>query len=347
MTIATRIPVVLLCAIFLVPAHGWACDVCAVYTATELREARVGLRLGVAEQLTNFTTLQDGGREIPNPARERLTSSITQLIAGYNVTPRFGLQLTLPIISRTYRRLEEGGVVHGDETGIGDMSIVGNWLALSRVSEQSVLRISLLGGLKLPSGDSGRLAEESEEGHHHASATRRGPSISPRHTGGDPPGGGDSPADAEPVSGIHGHDLALGSGSVDGIVGGQIFFSWQRLFVSAWGQYAVRTEGDFDYTYANDLTWSGGPGVLALLTHHYTLGVQALLTGETKGKDDLDGVPADDTGITALYVGPGFTFTWGTSLGAEIAADLPVVQNNTSVQIVADYRLRGGLTWRF
>ena len=85
----------------------------------------------------------------------------------------------------------------------------------------------------------------------------------------------------------------------------------------------------------------------ALLTHRYSLGLQAVLSGETKGKDTQRGERLADTGITALYVGPGLTFTWGTSLAADVAFDLPAVQDNTAVQIVPDYRVRGGLTWRF
>ena len=61
-------------------------------------------------------------------------------------------------------------------------------------------------------------------------------------------------------SGVHGHDLALGSGSFDGIVGTGIYTRWTRAFFNASMQYAIRTKGDFDYQYANDLTWFGGPG---------------------------------------------------------------------------------------
>ena len=93
--------------------------------------------------------------------------------------------------------------------------------------------------------------------------------------------------------------------------------------------------------------WLGGPGFYALVTHQYSLGVQAVLSGETKGLDTQQGQRLDDTGITALYVGPGFGFTWGTSLAADVTVDLPAIQDNTSVQIVPNYRLRGGLTWRF
>ena len=106
-------------------ARAHACDVCAVYTAIELRESGPGLRLGVAEQFTRFTTQKEDGDQIPNPAGERLTSSITQVIAGYNFTPRLGVQLGLPLISRTFSRLEEGRLVDDDETDVGELTLVG------------------------------------------------------------------------------------------------------------------------------------------------------------------------------------------------------------------------------
>jgi hypothetical protein len=325
-----------------------ACDICAVYTATEMGESRTGFRLGLAEQYTNFNTIRRDGHEIDNVANERVNSSITQVVLGYGITPRFGLQLTLPIISRQFRRLHDGRIEHGDESGVGDLSLIGNLVAYSDVTADTVFRFSVLGGLKLPTGDSARLAEELEEGGHGKAALRtasvRG--IRPRHAAA-PTAGDGVGSEAALVSGVHGHDLALGSGSVDGIIGASVFWSWRRFFVTAATQFAIRGEGDFDYQFAHDLTWLGGPGVFALLSHQYSLGVQAVLSGETKGKDTQQGVRADDTGITALYVGPGFNLTWGTSLAADVALDLPAVQNNTSVQIVPDYRIRGGVTWRF
>jgi hypothetical protein len=317
-----------------VPAH--ACDLCAIYTATELRESRPGIHVGVAEQYTDYPRLQESGHDVDNPANERLQSSITQLLVGYTFTPRLAVQVNLPVIAREYHRLEQTGVVDGNVNGIGDLSLVGNVTAYSKVMENSLVRLDLLGGLKLPSGNSHRLKEELTEPHHDGS----GASLSvARHAG--------DPDDGEIMSGIHGHDLALGSGSVDGIIGAQFFGSWRRAFFSAAIQYALRTEGDFDYEYANDLMWSGGPGAFVLLHHEYTLGMQAMFTGESKGKDALDGEEMDDTAITALYLGPALTFTWSSSLAAEFAVDLPVIQNNSALQIVPDYRLRGGVTWSF
>ena len=96
--------------------------------------------------------------------------------------------------AREFRRQEAGGIVNGDESGLGDLSLLGSWAAYIGVTENTITRLTLLGGLKLPSGNSRRLKEELRESD-------------------------------EVESGIHGHDLALGSGSVDGIVGAQLFWS--------------------------------------------------------------------------------------------------------------------------
>jgi hypothetical protein len=316
-----------------------ACDVCAIYIATEVSQGRTGFRAGLGQQYTDFGTEQLNGHPIPSFG-EYLNSSITQFLLGYQFTDRFGVQLNIPFIARTFRRLEDGRLVNGDAIGAGDLSLTGTLLAFDRATERSVLLVHLLGGLKLPSGNPDLLAEELEPESQPALASAlRG---IPAHDtgGGDHHGGGRA-------SGIHGHDLALGSGSVDGILGASVYWSLDRFFLSAATQWAVRREGAFEYRYANDLTWLGGPGWYPLLHHDYTLGLQAVLSGETKGKDTQAGKRLDDTGITALYLGPALRFTWGTQLSVELAGDLPLLQNNTALQIVPNFRFRGGVVWRF
>ncbi len=92
----------------------------------------------------------------------------------------------------------------------------------------------------------------------------------------------------------------------------------------------ARNEGAYEYRFANDLLFAGGPGAYllagdALLGEPYTLRAQALFSGETKGNDVVGDTHRTDTGVTGLYLGPAFAFGWGTHLGAEIAADLPVL----------------------
>jgi hypothetical protein len=146
---------------------------------------------------------------------------------------------------------------------------------------------------------------------------------------------------------VHGHDLTLGSGSVDGLVGLSMFTSWRRWFVTADMQYTIRSEGDYNYRYANDLVWNAGPGLFVLLDHDRTLGVQFNVSGEAKGKDENHGARAEDTGVVSVYMGPAATFIWSHRLTAKLGVDLPVYQDNTALQLVPDVRVRAGATWWF
>src|SRR5690606_6617939 len=151
----------------------------------------------------------------------------TQFLLGWQFTDRIGVQLALPLVARSYRRVEDGNrIVHGDPTGLGDMSLVGTVLAYSRATDASVLRLSVLGGIKFPTGDPDLLAEELQEPVTAVRARRlRGET---HHDSG--------PSHHEPgriPSGVHGHDLALGSGSFDGIVGALAYWDYGRFFVNA------------------------------------------------------------------------------------------------------------------
>jgi hypothetical protein len=324
-------------------ARAAACDICAVYTATEQREAQPGFWLGVAEQYSHFGTELQGGHEVTLPAKEHMDSSVTQFVLGYTFTPRLWLQLNIPYIYRSFTRIHDHELQSGTVSGIGDMSLLGDFLAYSTIVGDALFRFSTLGGIKFPTGDPSELGEEFVEPT--IAQIRRATSAAQRT---ETHAAARAPSDLLPLEGgLHGHDLALGSGSFDGIVGGQIFWSWHRAFVAAGMQYAIRSTGAFDYRYANDLTWVGGPGWYLLLEHDHTLGLQAVLSGETKGNDTQQGHKANDTAITSLYIGPGVSFTWETSLSADVAVDLPVLQHNTGLQLVPDVRARGGITWRF
>lgn len=299
----------------------FACDLCAIYSAAESRgELGTGPYAGVAEQFTHFGTLQEDGVQVPNTDHQSLDSSITQLLLGYNFTERFGVQFNAPLIHRAFRRSEAGIIETGNESGFGDVSLIAHFQSFRRETMNTTFAWNLLGGIKMPTGDSSRIAEELSE-------------TPP------PPGAVES--------GIHGHDLALGSGSWDGIVGTSIYARWKRAFFSAAAQYSLRTRGDFDYQYANDLVWSGGPGALLVLGDETTLSIQANVSGETKGLDNLAGAVAEDTGITSVFLGPELQFEWHSKLSAELGVDFPVSIDNTALQCVPDWRVRAALTWHF
>ena len=284
-----------------------ACDLCGVYSADADREnSGRGVFAGWAGQYTSFGTLQTDGRVAPNDG-EYLRSFTSQFFAGYNFNDRVGLQLNVPVIARSFG----SNAGRGTESGLGDVSLIGNLRLYQKTGDRFTFTWTALGGLKLPTGDSRRLG---------------GPDF---------------------AAGIGGHDLALGSGSYDGVVGTGVSAQGVRFFVNASAQYAIRTEGDFGHRYANDLTWSGGPGVILLSTDRAKLGLQFLVSGEGKGRDTVHGVPDQDSAASAIYVGPQWSFAWNNRLSAQFGADLPVNYSNTGTQVVVDYRLRAAIHWRF
>jgi hypothetical protein len=286
-----------------------SCDLCAIYSATEAQGGiGQGFYAGVAEQYTKFGTLQEDGHKIASEG-QYIDSSLSQAYAGYNINDRLSVQLNLPVIYRGYG----SDTQHGTVSGIGDLSLTGSYVVYQKLAESYTFNWSVLGGVKFPTGNPSML---------------------------------NTPDDALP-EGVGGHDLALGSGSYDGIVGAGIYGRWKRGFFGASVQYAIRSEGAFEHQYANDLTWFGGPGVYVALTHDYTLTLQAVVSGETKGKDTFGGVPDEDSAETLVAVGPQINFTWRNKLNAQLGADLPVSRNNSGVQVLPDYRLRAAVTWRF
>jgi len=327
-----------------------ACDICAIYTATELQQSRTGLRVGLAQQISQFTQLQVDGRRVGNPTSEHLTSAITQFIAGYQIHPKLGIQLAAPWIHRDFRRATATGSATGSETGFGDLSLLLSYAALARTRESGVFRLSTLGGVKLPTGNADRLGEEPpprtldpnevRDRLNENMGFRRAPnalrSVRQAHLG----------PDGSLISGIHDHDLSLGTGSVDPVFGLQLLWTWRRAVLTGHAQYVLRTEGSYDYEFADEMTASLNPGAFVLLNHRHSLAFHFATTLESKGKDTQRGQRVQDTALTAVYLGPGLHFTWGSALSLDFALDLPAYLDNSDLQIVPDFRLRAGMVWR-
>lgn len=297
-----------------------SCDLCAVYNANSARgESRAGFHVALADQFTHSGTLQEEGEEVSNPIDQYRDSSITTLMVGYNFNSRFGISLNVPYLHRRFKRVEGFAVERGTESGLGDMALLGRFIAFSKTEHEYSASWSLLGGVEFPTGDSDRLREERDE--------EEIPGALP--------------------SGVHGNDLALGSGSFDGIVGTAAQARWGRLFFSADVQYFIRTRGDFGYRFGNELSVAGGPGVYVLFKEATTLALQAGVSYESKARDRVGGEKRDDGIITAWYASPGVIFTWGEHFSATCNVDLPLGIDNRAFQVVPDYRLRGGASWSF
>lgn len=324
-----------------------ACDLCGCFTpqleAMPDMEAMAspswaaGFYGAVVQQFTHFGTLQFDGEEVDNPTGQYLNSSITQLVAGYSINNRFALQINVPIIYREFERPEGFAIDRGTESGLGDISLllktvlfkyasaarrtfeVGNGNPVATEHEPDfTASVVLLNAIKFPTGDTARLKEEFNE------------VVIP----------------GAPESGIHGHDLTLGTGSYDGIFGSQFSLRYKNIFFEGGMQFTLRGDGAHQYHFANDLTWSGGPGYYFLRRHDTIVGLQCVVSGEHKDVDRFRGRAAEDTGITSVFVGPRVVASRGR-FSAEVAVDLRVKIDNTALQAVPDYRLRGAISFHF
>ena len=351
MRIRQRYLVAALVVIFGFSKSAAACDLCAIYSSLDVKVSEPNsLRLSVAEQFTLFDKIQEGGAYSPNEEHQRMRSSITQFVAEYDFNEKFGLQVVLPYINRSYRRFEGGVRESGRESGVGDLSLIGKISPYNYRRGDVNVVWHLFAGIKLPTGDSDRLAEELSESHHDDG----GQEDVGHEEGHEEEMGSDSHSEFRHggeehgvASAIHGHDLALGSGSYDFPFGGSVFVVADKWLADADLSYTFRTGGDFGYRYDNDFMWRSGVGYYFLSSHTTTLYGKVSLSGEYKGKDEASGDRQDDTGIRALFWGPSIGATFGDSLSAELGGEFPLDINNTGLQAVASYRIKAALTYRF
>ena len=308
----------------IVPGVSFACDLCALHGAASLEELREGfVRVGASEQYTRFADINRDGRDVSNLLSQNFNSSITQIYAEYALSDNFAFQLNVPLIRRSFRRpLEDGRIEKGREEGLGDIALVARYSPLRHKEIDKFFFWQIFSGLKIPSGDSSRLREETDPEHVHEE-------------------------EGDELSAIHGHDLVLGTGSFDFIVGAAALAQKNRLFANATVQYVLRTEGDFDYQFADDLQWHFSAGAYLYLEHKATLSLAARLSGEFKDKDRFQGKPAEDTRITSLYLGPEIRLTLAERWSLSGLIEFPLEQEASSLQIVPSHRLIVNLSYKF
>lgn len=334
--------VALAASLFAFAAFAPACELCAVYNATSASgQSQSGWLLSISEQFIPFRTLQFNGREVNQANPDYLDSSLTHIVPTYNFSARLGISANLPVVYRSFKRSEVRYSTTGpaqfrterdDLLDIGDLSLIVRWAAWEKSGDGYGLLVNLLGGVKLPTGDTDRIRDEVDQ-------TRIYESLLPPNTPHDPLG--------HSVSGIHQHDLSPGSGSVDGVFGIVMNSRWRRAFFNSQIQYYLRTEGTATYEMGDELMISGGPGAYLFLEDDYTVSLQALAVYDTMARSTVLGRKTDYTGSTAWYLGPLVSVTLGDRISANAGADIPIRITNNQFQNVPDFRFHAGISCRF
>lgn len=175
----------------------------------------------------------------------------------------------------------------------------------------NLLLLSFYSGLKLPTGDTGALKNnsltlEEELTEDNANGHMDKPIIS---------------AHQDLAAAGGGRVLTNGSGSYDYIFGSSQLAHFSSYLISTSIQYTIRTAGDFNYRFNNYLIWSAGGGRFLFLSNEFPLALAGIFSGEHKDKDRLNGVKADSSQISNLYLGPQILFSFNKIFATELSLD--------------------------
>jgi hypothetical protein len=305
----------------------FACDPCSLYNASRLLGHEEGsFTLSISEQYTRFKSVEDSLR--PRDGEIGRDFSVTQLAISYDLLESLGIQLTLPLLYRTFDTYSRFTPSRDSEFGIGDGVVSLNYTPLTYRTGEWLSLLNFSFGIKLPTGDTGSLGNI--------------PSLSEdlltRH----------AQTKHHPVSGaLGGRALSLGSGSTDFLFGISYLTRFKRLLFIASAQYSHRNKGSFDYTFGNDLVWSIGPGYYVYVKEDFSFALRGVLSGEYKEKDTFESNRVARSGINNTYVGPEAILTIGDQMVLDVGIDALVSDGNTDSLIVPDFRVRSGVSYRF
>lgn len=305
-------------------SSSWACDPCGLHSSVQVPGVMNSLRttglqpgaftLGAQQQVSTFNIRGENGLRTTETDLELIkTLSATQLSLGYNLSDTFATQINLPFIVRNYDRFERYQRINETEAGFGDMSLTGTYSPYSYTDVESRFFIAALGGIKTPTGDPGSLKRIANE----------------------------DPATAD--SRIQGRGLTLGTGSFDIPLGIVSYGRIGRLVAFTTAQYTVRGEGAADYRFANDLVWSVAPGYLFVIGEDESLSVSALVSGENKGDDRLNGERLSRTSSNNTYVGAEIFYAVNTKGSLQLALEVPVAINVGGAAVEPEIRGRVGV----
>lgn len=314
---------------FVEPAS--ACDPCALYNASRLQgHATDTFTLSVSEQYTDFDRAQDSKENSVKDGEFVRGFSTTQFGLAYDATERIGVQLTLPLVARKFDEIKQFRSSTESDAGLGDISLAGTYSFIDYKDQDWAVIAGFTGGVKFPTGDTGVLEDVSEEEETSDHLTEQ--LVLKHHQIGTATGG---------------RALTFGTGSYDYILGLNLLSRYQRYLLLSSAQHTLRTEGDFNYEFADDFLVSLGTGYYFLLDHEFTAAGLISLSGEFKGKDHLNGEIVNGSEVSNLYLGPEFLFSLNDKLGAQVSLDFRVTDEDGDSTVVPETRIRASVSYRF
>lgn len=262
--------------------------------------------------------------------------------AAYGITDDLSVGLRIPYNFRfNVRQPNEANTAAenlGDASGLGDVTLFGQYRFFH--SDDQLTNLSVLAGLKMPTGEStvrardsepepqaeeeeGHHAEE-EEGHHHAAAAT----------------GGHRLFEAHHQPGSDSWDPMLGMAFTQGF--GQFSLDSSLMYTFS-NQGAQHTDlgNIFNYNLALSYAIGSGPvrsGMLASTNNApWTLVLE--LNGEWREPQTRFGVRDPNSGSNTVYISPGVRYAGGSNWNLALSVGAPIVTDHGGNQVDPSYRI--------
>lgn len=308
---------IFVCALALSARAVWACDICATPVALGSWEAAERASISVFEQYSKYDRPASGGHEFE--------SYTTQVGVRYCFSDHWAFQLSVPYMDR-----ELDGET---ESGLGDVSMLGVFRAVHRVSDHGVGLLDIYAGVEAPTGDTDPLkderdvARENAEEHHHD---------------------GEAAEPEEPhMAHSHGHHVSPGSGSWDGIIGLRALARHNRWQGSGEAQYIARTEGDYDFQYGDEFIVRAGIRYYLVLEDNFSVALGGDISREWGDENEVLGQVLEEADPASSYVGPAVDLTWRDRLTLSAGWDVAIEGENEGLHGAADKRARASVAYQF
>lgn len=276
------------------------------------------------------------------------TSWSVQAVGAGRFSERWGWQFAIPYVDRT--------LVNEGESGLGDASVLLFYRIWSSRSDSSSSKLDIYAGVKIPTGDSERLREESSA---HSDSAMMAGALSRRLVGHSAHATHSATAmhDATPGpsmaampetfadSGAHsaGHHLTLGSGSWDPIIGAQGAIREGALGAFFDAQYNLRTKGDYDFKYGDETIVRLSAGYYAM--ENLWAGIE--VSGEWREQNEISGIKQEGSKKSSAYAGPAVRIALRNLAFFKAAIDFPIAEQDNGLAGSADLRVRAGASIAF
>lgn len=298
-------------------SHAQDCDRCVA--ANYLQSAmlsEVPNHMGLQVAYDYRHTMKTGSSDTPNAADEKVATTLINLYYSQQVFEDSTLDFYLPFTSLAYTARPNYTYDSGRDSAMGDMSLVMTQRVFYGKKDRKLVDWRVRAGVILPTGDPSQLKNYPDDV---TSLNREGSMY--------------------PTSALYSYDRALGSGSVDWIIGSSYVVRYEDFFGVVDGQFIGRTSGENDFRFGDTVTVRASPGYIFSYARGNEFSVLCDVAYRFDGQAEYAGATVTNSGQSVFSMGPQLMANFQGKVVASVGLNLPLYQRVEGTQLTSDYQI--------